>query len=150
MQSDKLAVRVKAVNAAYKGAMDLYPKLAAIFEPLVGCQVTKKDGTLLAKVAKMLPDFRVWGEASIYRLRSDYSLAWVVKTYYSVGMWTEYHEAVVYVGNLQNGVLTSLCPPFVARCDYTVAEVEAKRKRYDELKKQADDARSDLVPFGEY
>ena len=147
---ERLALKVQAVNAANAYANGLAPCLAEIFAPLVGQKVTKADGTLLAKVAKLLPKLPNTVALSVHRYESDYSLAFKVKAC----AWTEgancYHETMVYVVDLRNGVLTGMCKQYMHRTDYTADEVRAKRAAYEAAKKAADDARSDLHPFGEY
>ena len=147
-----LKARVKAVNAANDYANKLYPQLVAIFEPLVGEQVLKADGTLLAKYQKLLPDFPSSNGLHVYKHSSDYSLAWCVKTCEQVEdhCTCVYHEVTVYIGSLSGKTLKEIDRPFEGKTDYTVADVQAARERYKEAKKAADEAKSALFPFGEY
>ena len=65
------AAKVKAVNRANKEAIKLYEQLAPIFAPLVGQQVMKGTGGLLAKFQKLLPELPNTSSLSIHRHLSD-------------------------------------------------------------------------------
>lgn len=151
IRESRLAAKVKAVNAANAYAVTLYDALTDIFRPLVGQVILKNGGDLLAKVAKLLPEFPHGNSLMVYKLSSAYSLAWVVKTSENVdGDCTcLYHETTVYVGNVSGHTLTELCKPLSLRSDYTVDEIRAARQRHNEAKRIADEARSALYPFGE-
>ena len=148
-KNERTEAHVRAVNMANAAAIELYPKLAELFRPLVGTKIEKVDGTLLAKIAMTLPEFPCTPALHVYKHTSNYSLAWSVKTCVSIPGYCVYYEATVYVGNMRNGVLTELSKPFSARTDYTADEVIQKRDVYEKAKQAADDARSDLFPFGE-
>lgn len=150
MRTDRLIPKVAAVNKANAYALELYKKLVPIFEPLVGSMIEKKDGSLLAKVEKLLPEFKFTPQLHVYKHRSDYSLAWCVKTCEVVAGCATYHEVTVYIGDMSNGVLTKITPPAERRTDYTVEEIVKKREAYEKAKKIADDAKGELFPFGEY
>ena len=148
---NRLSPKVKAVNVANAYGIELYDKLAAVFTPLVGCKIEKADGTLLAKVAKLMPSLPHGVGLSVYRYTSNYSLMYVVKTCESDGYnGCMYHETSVYIGEMRDGVLVKLCNKPELRTDYTVAEVEANRKAYEVAKEAASQAESKLHPFGEY
>lgn len=153
----RLQGRVKAVNRANDYANKLYVALRAIFEPLVGQQVTKKDGTLLAKIQKLMPELPSTHNLHVYRYSSEYSLVWVVKTSEpddgsdgSGPHTVTYHETSVYVADLKSGVVGRIYDPPNFRTDYKLEDVLALRAKYEQAKKLADDARSALHPFGEY
>lgn len=156
VHASPLAAKVAAVNAANKLAVELYPKLREVFEPFVGQKIEKADGTLLAKIAKLMPEFPCTPGLHVYKYGSDYSLAWCVKTCESSSGRTgdyqiaNYHETMVYVGNIKNGVLVDFYKAPELRTDYTVEAVEAAREAYKKAKQAADDAQSKLHPFGEY
>lgn len=153
-----LEAKVAAVNNANRYALELYPQLRAIFEPFIGQKIEKADGGLLMKIAKLLPEFPCKPGLHVYKMSSDYSLVWVVKTCESQAIngkhdnyhVAHYHETSVYVGNMRHGVLTDFCKAPELRTDYTAAEVEAAREAYRKAKQAADDARSALFNFGEY
>jgi hypothetical protein len=155
----KTTARVNAVNRAHAHAKKLYEQLRAIFEPYVGEKVVKQDGTLMAKYAKLLPEFPVTPRLHVYRHTSDYSLAWTVKTsepdsgdpngYHTV----TYYEVTVYIGDLRGGVLTELpdrYKPDYLRTDFTVEEVVQKRAEYRRAREVYEKARSEISDFGEY
>lgn len=147
----RLAARVAAINRANRVAMELYPLLVAVFAPLVGTQVKKQDGDLTARVKKLLPTFPDGPNIMVYRLSSDYSLGFVVKTNEPDGPFScLYHETVVYVGNCRNGVLQNITAAPEHRCDYTAEEVLEKRAAYEAAQKIASALKSALYPFDEY
>lgn len=150
-----LDCRVRGVNAANKYAHELFTLLVPIFTPFVGQKIEKADGGLLAKIAKLLPEFPCGVKLHVYKYQSNYSLVWVVKTCecHDAGNGVGhayYHETSVYIANVRNGVLESMYPKFEARTDYTVAEVIKNREAYKAAKQLADNAQSALHPFGEY
>jgi hypothetical protein len=150
-----LEAKVVAVNGANAHAMKIYPQLRDIFEPLVGCQIDKKDGGFLQSVAKLMPEFPYTTALHVYRSHSDYSLMWVVKTcemYRSSRndcQLATYYEASVYVGHMRNRVLEKFFDPPTLQSSYTVGDVLKAREKYREAKRIADEARSALDPFGE-
>lgn len=152
-----LEARVMAVNEAHAYAAKLSVTLRELFRPLVGCKILKADGTLLKSVKETLPEtlFPSTPRLHVYRNVSDYSLGWMVKTCVTdERSHGNYYEVAVYVGDLgdkwtgQGQVLAKLNEtPFAGRTDYTAADIQAKRERYKELQKLADDAKSAIYPF---
>lgn len=146
----ELPAKVRAVNSANQYALVVYNLLAPRFAEWVGKQIDKASGGLLDKVVKKLPNFE--GSDSslmVYRFDARYALAWVVKVCEPLPNGScLYHETVVYIGEMRNGVLTSIDDAPDQRTDYTVEELEAKREAYAKAKKIADDALSALYPFG--
>jgi hypothetical protein len=155
--SSALEARIRGVNRANACANELAPKLAEVFEPLIGQKIEKVDGPLLLKVEKLvepvLPSYS--HELHVYRHTSPYQLAYTVKTCepqdkgdYQVA---HYHETTIYVGEMNNGVLVRLNPmPTTFRTDYTASGITAARDAYKQAKAKADEAHSMLYPFGEY
>ena len=148
--NERLEAKVKATNNAHRYAMELYDKLAPLFADMVGHKVTKQDGSLMAKFAKLLPEFPCTPQLHVYKYGSDYSLMWMVKACEVVNGQATYYEIGCYVGELRDGVLTKICNRPELRTDYTVAEVLANRKAYEEAAKVAEEAKGKLYPFGEY
>src|SRR5277367_5628074 len=98
---NRLECEVSATNEANAYANQLHPKLVEIFRPFVGLPILKADGTLLAKVAKLLPEFPSLPKLHTYKHITTYRLSWVVKTCV-VGEKGDYgaahyHESNVYV-----------------------------------------------------
>ncbi len=152
-RGNELAAQVRAVNRANDYANKLYPTLAAFFRPLIGDKVTKSDGSLLQKFEKLLPEMPHTREVTVYYHRSDYSLAWTVKTCENVEQAETcvYHEVTVYVCDLRNGRIEKMSNHFGAlRTDYTVEEIESKRENCRILEKAYSAAKSALDGFGEY
>lgn len=122
-------------------------------EPFSGKQVVKKAGGLLESVRKVLPPMPNEVSVSVFRLLSDYSLGWTVKTCESIEgtCGCLYYEFTVYVGRLRNNVLIGFEIGGVnARTDYTADEIEQKRVEFKQAQELADAAKSRLCPFGEY
>ena len=149
-----LDAKVKAVNRANGEALKLHSVLVEIFRPLVGTKVEKADGTLLKKIADLLPELPYTSKLHVYKNVSNYFLAWNVKAVEGYGEHhCTSHEASVYVGFLANGagfVLEKLADPPDLRTDYTAEEVLAKRADFDVKRKAADAAKCALGPFGEF
>lgn len=152
---DKTAVleaRVRGVNAANDYANKLYPRLLSIFANFVGEKIEKVDGDLLLKVKKGVDSLGLENtpKLHVYRHRSNYSLAYTVKTCEVVDGGAYYHETTVYVGDMSNGVLTKILPAPAFKTDYKAVDVAAARLVYDLACKAASEAQSALFPFGEY
>jgi hypothetical protein len=146
-----LAAQVKAVNAANAAAIRFFPILKEAMKEFVGKSVLKVDGRLTKKVTGCVPDFSDSNVLQVYKHWSENSLAWVFKACENRGdNGCVYHEKVLYVGTLTDGVLTSLQDSFTARTDYTVEEVTAKREAVEVAEKAARAAMSDLTPFSRY
>jgi hypothetical protein len=150
MNTNRLAARVKAVNAANAKALEVYDTLAIRFAPYVGSKIEKADGGLVAKVVKGLPEFPYSNNLHVYKYASNYSLVWMVKVCEQCDGNAYYHEAGVYIGEMRDGVLLKLCNRPELRTDYTVSEIVANREAYEAAQKIADDAKGKLHPFGEY
>lgn len=151
MTSGVLEARVRGVNRAHQYAMELYPRLAVVFQPFVGQKVETNSGPLMAKVQKLVDALNLpcTGPLHVYRDQSDYCMRYVVKTCECENGHGYYYNASVTVGELDRGVLTALCPAPQYRTDYSADEVAAARQRYKNAKRAADEAHSALYPFGE-
>lgn len=152
MTNETLAAKVRAVNTANAYANMLFVKLKKFFTPYVGKEILLNDGGLRASIKKDFEPLPNTDGISVYRHTSDYSLAYTVKTCESIegGCLCVYHETTVYVGKVDGKVLESLEASFEAKCDYTAADVEAKRQALRAAQKALSDAQSALYPFGEY
>ncbi len=142
---------VKAVNKANQNANDVQPVLALFFEKYVGQTVLKADGTFLKKIADNLPKFLTNSDLRICRGQSRYSVSWsVIASENDPESHSISHEVNVYVGELNDGVLTKVLPPHEKRrTDYKAEEVLAERQRIKDLQKVVDDAKSALFPFAD-
>ena len=149
--NEKLAAKVKATNKANQTAIELYPKLVAVFRPLIGQKIVKIDGSLLTKIADLLPPLPNDHDLRVYRNRSEYTLSWIVNASEQVNDHScTYAEIGLYIGDLNGNVLTKIYDEPQLRANYTVTEVEAQRAAYWSAQKVADAAKSALHPFGEY
>lgn len=145
----QLKAKVRAVNRANEYAAKLYQEMVAIFRPLVGQKIAKKDGTLLARIEKLLPDLP-FRQGSIRVTKHGVGLAWDVQTCESYDDTScLYHQVCVYVGRTRDGVLTEIVPANERRSDFTAEEVEEKREIFRQAEQAMRDARSALDPFGE-
>lgn len=147
-----LEARVRGVNAANHFANLLYPKLLSVFGNFVGEKIEKVGGGLMQKVQNGINALGLPNTVrlSVYRYASNYSLVYVVKTCETVDGGAYYHETSVYVGDMNNGVLTKILPAPTFKTDYKAEDVKAARETYEAAKKAADAAQSALFPFGEY
>lgn len=151
MSNAALEAQVKAVNEANAYAEKLSKTMRDAFAKFVGQKIFTVNGKLMKKCTVVLPCHASNININVYFHHSAYSLTWCVKTCEQV-VGTEgclYHSVTVYVGDIDNCVLTELCEPFTGRSDYTVGEILRKREVYFAAEKVYCDARSDLFPFGE-
>lgn len=149
---EALKAKVKAVNHCHEEANKLYDVLLPIFEPLLGCQLDKMDGTFLSKIDKLLPNLPPSPRLSVYRSTSEYSLAFTVKACENIAdsHGCLYYEITIYIGNMNDRTLTKLTDrPKPLRTDFTEQEILDKRIAWRKARDAFDDARSDLWPFGE-
>lgn len=147
---EELKAKVIAVNFANDYANKLFPKLHAIFAPLIGQTLTKNDGSLMAKYVKLLPELPCTPRLNVYRTSGTGWLDWTVKTCQNIegGTSCVYHETLVSVGRLERGVLVALQEPMSRRTDYTVEEILAKRAEAARLEGLWREARNACEPFG--
>jgi hypothetical protein len=151
---DQLVALVSAVNRAHSEAGRLYSVMAAALKPMIGQVILKADGTLMAKVQKMLPELPYTRDVMTCLRTSNYNLWLTVKTCEGIGDTSGphtclYHETSVYLANLRDRTLLSLMAHDECRTDYTVEEVMSLRQKCAEAKKAYEAARSACYPFGE-
>ena len=146
-----LKAKVKAVNRAHAYGHELYAALTTIFKYRVAEKIFKADGTLTAKCLKLLPTLPCGVDLHVYKLVSDYSLGWTVKTCEQIEGESAclYYDITVYIGEVQNGVLMRLSAPFVGRSDYTPEEIAGKREAVRQAEETLGKAKSALWPFTE-
>lgn len=159
---DDIGAKIEAVNAANAYANQLAPVLIDYFRGFVGSKILKQDGTLLKKLT--LPTFPADPrtphiQVTTYRLSSNYSLGWVVKTCrngipparpgYSDGC--TYYETTVYVGELTGDVLAEVHEWKPLRTDYTLADIQNLIRRYERIRDLAEKAKGMIPhPFGDF
>lgn len=146
----KLTAQVNAENKVNTLVNRVAPTLLARFQPLVGLQLYKVDGSPMKKYADILNNIEgAWRDG-----RSTYSLCYEFKADVQDHRGhSVYAKHMLYVGSLQNGILAdidNLTKFTPLRTNYTVDEVIAHREEYARLKRLADNAHSALYPFGEY
>lgn len=153
---EQLEAKVEAVNLAHDVGNKLYKELMLVFSPLVGQKILKADGTLLAKYAALVPPMPSNFMLHIYKLASEYSLAWVIRASVNNPNGAQAsHECTVYIGNIyKHSVLNGLYDGvngsmFEGRSDYTADEILCKRQKFAEAQKAFEDAKRALFPFHE-
>jgi hypothetical protein len=147
-----LEAKVEARNLVAAEHNRLLPLLAAAFAPLVGQKILKADGSLMEKViVKVMAPVVPSAGIQIYKLSSNYSLAFVVKACVLCDKGgCVYDEATVYVGELDGSTLKALIAPQPLPTGYTVAGVLEARKNLEAAKAAFSKAESAVWPFGSY
>ena len=154
-----LSAKIAARNEVNTLANTSFPDAVAALQPFVGQKVCKVDGSLLAKVEKALPpalhangnEAHTW-----YSTGHGYSLVLNVETCTSAKGKTndyqiaQYAESTVYLGHLQNGVLTGLCDAPSLKTDYSEDFVREARLEVEKADKAKREAESKIHYFGLY
>ena len=147
---EQINLKVQAVNAANKMALELYPKLVEVFQPLVGKKILKADGTILEKYKKLMPELPNTPSMMVYRYSSDYNLIWKVDAKVWVDERYNSHEVSIYVGELTGDTLKAITLPVEERrTDWTTEEVVKLVEDMEAKKKVYEDARSKCWLFDE-
>ena len=147
----KLETRVALINETGECANKLWPQLKALFEPFLGQQIFKADGTFMKKVSDKLEDFRRKTQTRnsfVYHWKSDHNLVFMVKNDKAFDGIAYYHEKSMYIGKIELGFLTSFMNQELYKTDYKAEDILKARKIYEELSKQLSEAESALYPFG--
>lgn len=151
---ETLAADVIAENKANDIANQIAPKLLDFFRPLVGCKILKADGSLLKKIQEDMPKFNFADTSiSVYRMSSDYSLAWQVKVCEHVknAQHCTYRTVTVYIGDLKGAGLEKVHNDrHPLKADYNLQDIVEGIKKYRAAQKVAEAAQSALFPFTEY
>ena len=149
MQVDKLRAKVEAVNISNKYATELKSYLDQFFGPLVGQKIYKNGSTLLDNYKNIVPSP---ADRSLYasRILNEKSLGWSVHANVEVGKEKAYHCAYVYVGKVENQILTELCPPKNLRHDFDFDKVYKKLNVMEELVNYIAETQSELRDFCEF
>ena len=153
--NDRLAAKVAATNQCNAEAARLYAVALPSVRALVGQKIIKVDGSLTTKARKAMNAdlFRSYNCGfQIYKLGSNYSLAFVVKCSVNNESGScSYAETAVYLGELDGQTLAKTCEDRIhARSDWTVAEVLALRQVAADAAEASRNAESALSPFGRY
>lgn len=153
-----LAAKVAARNEVNALANASFAPAIEALQPFVGQKVCKVDGSLLEKVKKALPPAIHANDAEVhtwYSTGHGYSLVLNVKTCTSArtnGNYqiAHYAETDLYLGHLQDGVLTGLYDAPSYRTDYSEEFVREARLEAERAKKAASEAESKIHYFGLY
>jgi hypothetical protein len=157
---ERMIAQIAATNKAHSYAQTLKPLLIAAFTPLVGQKIEKADGKLMEKFKKLLPfeylenghQFQKDNGLSVYKVNSNYSLAWVVKACEQLPPTScVYYETTIYVGDIRGGILTKMfADSNQLRTDYTLEELERNVKAYKDANELMETARSACFPFTDF
>lgn len=156
----KLEIRVRGENTASRIANEIFPVLAEFFSEYVGESIRKQSGGLFKKIEDKLKEIESQFPSDpilqmIVRNGLEYSVSYLVKcceTYTEEGRECGeaiYSEKVVYVADLQGGVVSRIYDPPEFRTNHSVDTVIKARKKFKEAEKAFNEARSALFPFGE-
>jgi len=145
----RLTAKVKAVNRANAYAQELYERLMPIFEPLVGEKILKQDGALLAKIMKLMPELPNTDVLCVFRSLSACSLEFHIRAMEHADDFrgNVYHEAHLYIGELDRGTLVALAQLPNVRSDWTIREVAEGHKKVEEAQEALDNAKRAIHPF---
>jgi hypothetical protein len=151
IRPEELPAKVEAVNVANKAANELYDRLAPIFRPLIGQQMFKSGGYLLARIEKLLPpmpgNVRVVWSSGVNRI------AWEVTAHANYGPGggtSSYHSVIVYVAwTKHDGTLERIADREDRKTNWTLDGIRNQREYVETLKKQYEAAKAELGPFAE-
>lgn len=149
MQTARLSAKVRAQNKVNQIAAQHAPAFLAALAPFVGQKIYKADGEFTAKVKAALPK-----GTDGYFNSSNYSLSRVFRLSEPVigQSGSEYMQATVYFGKVDNGILVELWP-FKAedfRTDYNVEEIVQAREELRAAQAAVSRAQGKLQVFGEF
>ena len=152
-----LAAKVAARNEVNALADAAYAPIAGALRPFVDQKILKADGTLLDKVKRALPPLVGGPDApwqSWYSVPHGYSLILNLKTCHAQVRrdcdFAHYAEEAVYVGDIKNGILVGILPPYARRTDYTEDEIIEGRAAVEVAKQALRDAERAIADFGPY
>lgn len=157
VHANALAAKVAARNEVNAFANASFQTASDALKPFVNQKVCKVDGSLLEKVKRALPVLdgghfpQTW-----YSTGHGYNLVLNVKTCVSAkGKTSDYQlahyaESTVYLGHLDNGVLTGLYDAPRYQTDYTEDFVRAARLEVEQADKAKREAESKIHYFGMY
>lgn len=150
-----LEARVKAENAAAKGANRLTPVLREYYSQFADSKITKADGELTKQISDGLPNLKgllqdIPEVILIYRsMETKTLIRYVVKTCAQVDdISCTYAECCVDIVWLTNQFVDEFAHVEHHRDDWTVEEVQKKRGFIKELEIKLRKANRDLLPFG--
>lgn len=154
MHKTVLEAKVAARNLINRKTNELAPLFIEAVKPFLGKQVLLQNGALRESFKKSLPDIKDKELHLLVRSSSGYSLLLDLKVCETVDKG-HYHGAIyadelVYLGELNNGILTRLHDFAPRRTDYTVEEVQAAREAFRVADKARDEAQSKLNLWGQH
>lgn len=143
---NKLAAKIRAVNTANEQGKLLYGQIVEKITPFIGTKILKTGDKLIKKIAQEI-EAPYNNDLLIYQNPSRYTLSYVVKSSCRDGGEYESHEAVVYIGNIRDGILTDLFCPFNERSDFSTQEIIETMDEIKNLEKKLDQEKNKIYPF---
>lgn len=145
---DLNAANVAAVNKANAYANKLYALLAPVFKELIGQQILKADGKLLAKVEKLLPELPNTIPLTVYRKISQSTLSWEIKATVdeSATTWASGCASLI-MGRMEDGRLMELSESPQLCENFNVKEITAMHDRIRALRNEINDINGSIEPF---
>ena len=155
-----LEAKVELVNGVNAYINQIFPIYREIFAPYVGKKIYIGSGEFVAPLRKKIAEIK-HDKFHVYQYSSMYSICYVVKNHVCVpskikqredDRITMYYEQSFYVADLEYDKLTlkKLYEEDKSfKTDYKADDIQAARERFQKAKKELDEARSALYPFGE-
>lgn len=143
IHAERIGAKVAAVNAANKFVNDNFNRYSDALRPFVGKKILKVDETLIKAVADVI-NLPTPENIRVVRNKSKYSLSLCVSATERCIVCTEYSNAYMYLGDINEGILERLSSHDDLKCDYTVEYVNKIKKEVGELERQLED-KKDLV-----
>ena len=152
-----LEAKVGARNQVNRAAQSFYPAAIEALRPFIGQKVLNQGHVKSAKLVAALSKFPNTPALYIHYSANAYGISMEVKVCVSFencfgGHGSAcYAEQSVFLGKIENHVLTKLLPaPTELRTDYTVEEIIQYRNELAEARKAMHRAEHKICHFGEH
>lgn len=143
---NKMAAKIRAVNTANEQGKLLYKQIVEKITPFIGTKILKADDKLIKKIAQEIKT-PYNNDLLIYQNSSKYTLSYVVQSNCRDGGEYESHEAIVYIGNIRDGILLELLEPFNERSDFSTQEIIEVMSEIKNLEEKLSQAKNKIYPF---
>ena len=154
-QASHLEAKVRGTNRVNALRQELFAKIEPALKLFIGKKICKVSGSLLDKVVQALPVLpcdigKVQnGHRCFYTVEYGTLRAHVeVLESYDGGQMVCYIKSSLYLGEIENGILTKTFPAPTGRTDYTVDEVRALRKEIETAEAKLRELQFKLGDFG--
>lgn len=152
----KLECKILTRNRVNQMVKETALAMITAVKPFVGKKVVLQTGDLSAKFKEVIKKFtdNSTPKKQIYRVRSDYSLTFCVRTSHTDELaGTFYAEQPFYLGELNDGVLENLQDiKYINdfRTDYKAEDILAAREELKITEQKVREIESKLYVFGRY